>query len=267
MKIQDFFFLGCCLVSSLHADEAKLRQELQDGVDEKGRVTDQRLVKRTGWRTVRAFEWWVELEDADNKGRYKPADASRLFHQGERIKIRVKAYCDLYVYILNRNADGSEVVLVPQQPTEDKTEATPLVKRGNSLTLPDDGTALCFTPPAGKEQFRILVSPEELPFVTSESLFKVKNGDKLNKQQQAALNQLKDIRKKAFADIEKNQKDLLVVKSIDASVKAMDGGKLTKGAMVVAVEPTAQGRLVTLTSPDADSKAILVHEIVLQHAK
>jgi hypothetical protein len=244
----------------LRAAEQPSLEQLTAGVDAAGRITDPMLRQRTGWEVLRGFRWRIELEDPNEPGQFRPADAGRTFRHGQRFRIRVEALCDLFVYVLNRNADGSEVVLLPEQ-----AEQVPQVKRGRALTLPADGGAFRFTPPAGTEQLRLLVSPRELPWVASRELFKVQNGQQLSSQEQAALDQLKVVRTRSVNTALRQQQQLPQVRGLPAALQAIAKGRLERGCQVVVLDGSAQGQLVTHTSSDPKSEAILVHDILLKH--
>ncbi|NUQ63324.1 MAG: DUF4384 domain-containing protein [Pirellulales bacterium] len=233
---------------SLHAAEPISLEQLRRCVDASGRVTDLQLRQKTGWELLRGFAWRIELSDPQRPGSFQPADAGQVFRHGQRFRIQVEAFCDLYVYILVRNADGSTVLLLPES-----GEEVPRVVKGQKVVLPSDGTAFRFDPPAGSEQLRIVGSPVKLPWIDGRELIKIENGQELSREEQDTLAQLKSVRRQ--------------VKGLDAAVKAIGEGSLARGCEVVLLEKSPDGNLVTLTSTSADANPIIAHDIALRHGE
>jgi hypothetical protein len=202
------------------------------------------------------------------------ADPVQTFKQGQRFRVRLEAFCDLYVYVLNKNADGTAVVLLPE-----KTEKVPLVKRGQSALLPDDGSAFSFSPPSGTETLRVIAAPVELPWVASAELFKLQAGQELTAQESSVLDQIKGLRARGASA--KSIEDAKLTKvtgtatapqaksaaSVQGAIKAIGEGKRSRQLIVEAATGNSKGLLVTHASPDPESKAILVYEIALKHDK
>lgn len=233
---------------SLPAAESVSLDQLRNCIDASGRVIDSRLRQQTGWELLRGFAWRIELADPQRRGSFQPADPDRVFRHGERFRIQVEAFCDLYLYILVRNADGSTVVLLPE-PDED----VPRVARGQKLVLPSDGSSFRFTPPAGSEQLRIVGSPLKLPWIDGGELFKIQNGQELSRQEANTLAQLKSIRPQ--------------VKGLDTAVQSIREGALARGCEVVLVDKSPEGNLVTLTSTSSEANPIIVHDMALRHGE
>ncbi|NLX99728.1 MAG: DUF4384 domain-containing protein [Rhodopirellula sp.] len=232
--------------TSLHATEPISLDQIRHAVDGDGRVTDAQLRRQTGWEVLRGFSWRIELEDSERRGWFQPADAARVFRHGQRFRVHVEAFCDLFVYILVKNADGSTVVLLPEP-----GEKAPRVAKGAKVVLPDDGTAFRFEPPAGTEGLRIVGSPVELPWIDGGELFKIENGQELSRQEEDTLAQLKSVRRQ--------------VKGLGNAVRAITAGELAKGCEVVLTESSPEGNLVTLTSTSPDANPIIVCDVALRH--
>ncbi len=75
------------------------------------------------------------------------------FKVGDRIRIRIRAVTDAYLYIFNEGASGERVCLLP-----DKREKPPLVKAGQAVDLPTDGGSFEFVPPPGNELVRVVAT-------------------------------------------------------------------------------------------------------------
>jgi hypothetical protein len=75
------------------------------------------------------------------------------FKIGEQIRIRIRPVTDAYLYIFNEGASGERVCLMP-----DKDEKAPLVKAGESVDLPLDGSSFEFIAPPGKELVRVVAT-------------------------------------------------------------------------------------------------------------
>lgn len=247
-------------VASLAAAEPPSREQLTRAVDVVGRLTDPQLRQQTGWETVRALAWRIEVERPEGSGSFVPADARGTFHHGQRFRLAVEAYCDLFLYVLVRNADGSEVMLLPE-----RNEQTPRIAKGRTIVLPGEGSSFRFDPPAGREQLRLIASPVELTWVTSRELFLVQNGQELNAQQRVAFERFRENRTRSIAAARESQQKLPQVQSLSEAVRAIEQGKLTKGCDVVAVDASVAGNLVLAASGDRNSRTAIVHDIMLKH--
>jgi hypothetical protein len=249
--------LGSALATvAAAAEPVPPREVLRSGVDAEGKVTDRALAEKSGWRVVRAFAWWVEAEDPPAGGTFARADARREFRHGQRFRIRVEAFCDLYLYVLVHNSDGSNEVLVPAD-----SEEIPFVRRGEVRSLPD----LRFTPPAGTERLRLIASPRPLPWVAKGEIFQVPNGFEMKAEEEQALNNLKDI---------KAVRDRVARGRVDGTLKAADlagvlkeigGGRVPTSRRILIVQQEPDENLVALTSADPGSRAVVVHDIELKH--
>ena len=228
----------------LSADEPLTVEQLRNSVNANGRVTDIQLRQHTGWELIRGFSWRIELEDSQTPGLFSPANPGQTFQTGQRFRIQMEAFCDVYAYVLVRNADGSRDVLLPEH-----DEQVPRIGRGRTLLLPPDGTAFRFQPPGGTHQLRLIASPLALPWVDAHHLLKLRNGQELTTREEETLAQLKH------------------VKGLKAAIDKIGQGALTRGCQVVLLEPGVDGNLVTLTSADPTATPILVHDVFLKQTE
>ncbi|MFH1266298.1 MAG: DUF4384 domain-containing protein [Planctomycetota bacterium] len=232
--------------SSQPASERPLYEQLLSGIDADGRVTDARLRDETGWAVVRGIAWRIELEDTRRPGWFVPVEARETFHSDQRFRIEIEAFCDVFVYVVVRNADGSHGVLLPEP-----GEETPRMSKGQTVVLPSDGTAFRFQPPGGTHQLRLVASPVKLPWSDSGKLLQLNNGQELPAHGEPAVATPRSIPR---------------VAGLKAVVRQIDEGNLPKGCVIELVEPAAEGNLITLTSADPAAKPILVHDVALKQA-
>src|SRR3954469_5310784 len=83
---------------------------LREKVDARG-VVGAELAAQTGWSVARGFLWQILLPDAE--GRFRPARPDQVFRTGQAFRLCIEPQCDLWVYLLNRDPEGHEVVLLP----------------------------------------------------------------------------------------------------------------------------------------------------------
>ena len=151
------------------------------------------------------------------------------------------SYCDQFLYVLVRNADGSAEILLPKE-----TEDTPRVARDATILLPPDNTAFHFTPPAGKEHLRVIASPIELP-------------------EAAVAPVVRAAERTAFwARVRRRSDSPTQVASLAQAAKDIAAGKLARGCEVVAAEPSSEGNRVLIASSEGGCNALLVCDIVLK---
>ena len=257
--------LGVTVIAGLaRGQDDPSRQELLDLVDPSGRIIDEQFAKRTGWRTLRGFELTIELENTSRPGTFSPASWDSTFRDALRFRIRVDALCDLWLYVLIHNVDGSEYVLMPET-----REEVPQVHKGQTIYLPNDGGAFRFAPPdkggikpPWTDKLRLIASPTKLPWVTCPELFKLQNGNTLTTEEQGALDQLKSIRQQQVVRINREQARSVQVKGVKAAISR--AGR-TRDPLVIAVEDVVKARRVAHFWREADGQTVLVHEVALTH--
>lgn len=256
------WLMAACAYLAADPQEMIVQNQFSQYADAGGKGVNVELRQLTGWETIRGFSWRIEQEDAVKPGTFTPADPRRIFRHGQNFRIRIDSYCDQYVYVLVRNADGTEEVLLPKG-----AEAVPRIAKGATLFLPPDNTAFIFTPPAGKEELRVIVSPIELPWATSREWFKLQNGQRLDARETEKPGPFEAARPRSADRALDRPRTLPQVKSLAQAAKDIAAGKMARGCEVVATEPTAEGNLVLVASSRRDCKAVLVCDIVLKHEK
>ena len=227
-----FFSVAAVIDQSavLGDDEPATLERAREQVDSRGRITDEDLRKRTGWQTMHAFRWTIELERPSGSNKFVAVSKDRVFHHGDLFRLRFETATDLYVYVLVRNTDKSETILLPE-----KAEIVPLVRRGDIASLPARRPYFAFTPPAGTEQLRLVVATKALPWVSSKRFWELENGDMLSDDQQAVLNQLKSIRSRSLGKaIKKLNTRAKSVDSLRAAEKQIERGALARGVEIIA---------------------------------
>jgi hypothetical protein len=87
-------------------------------------------------------------------GREEPVldPEKRQFALGDQIRVRIRPLTDAYLYIFYEGPGGERKCLLP-----DKEEKAPLLKAGESVDLPTDGTFEFIAPP-GKELLRVVAT-------------------------------------------------------------------------------------------------------------
>ena len=109
-------------------------------------------------------------------------------HGRQRFRLRVQSSARVYAYALVYNVDKTFDLLMPES-----GEQTPLVEPGVAVHLPTSGN-FRFAPPAGTDEFWLVVSPEPLPFLAPKEIWeyaqKIAGGGKLDEKEEAALGNL-----------------------------------------------------------------------------
>lgn len=83
----------------------------------------------------------------------------RIYHEGEKLTIKVKSVRRGYVYVFNIRADGKCVLIFPNQFEQEK-----IVEAGQEVCIPGEGADYVFRirPPFGRERLLVVVSLERL---------------------------------------------------------------------------------------------------------
>src|SRR4051812_23391317 len=172
------------------------RSILREKVDARG-VVGADLAAQTDWSVARGFLWQILLPDAE--GRFQPARPDQVFRTGQAFRLGIEAQCDLWIYILNRDPEGREVVLLPERGEEHL-----LVRQGQTTVIPPDGQ-FRFTDPPGIETFRVLASPARLDWVNPRELFALEGGEPLDGRARDRAEAQKEARTRAIADLRRRQ--------------------------------------------------------------
>lgn len=235
--------------------------QIREHTDSAGRILDAELATHTGWEILRAFRWTLESESGMESEEFIPTDAAKTLRTGQRFRLLVETSCDLHIYVLVLNADGSLAVLVPEQAGE-----APLVRKGESVRLPRTDV-FRLTPPAGRERLRILASPKPLSWLTSRQLWELEHGDSLTDEQQEELARLKGIRTESFAELSHQQDEMSWAKDLSWAIKGIGKQSLERGIEIVAETIQAAENLVIYASASPDSEAVIAADIVLKHSE
>jgi hypothetical protein len=233
-------------------------------------VADEELAARTGWRVARGFQWQILLQGPD--GLYRPARPDRPFETGQAFRLELEADSDLWIYLLNRGPDGSEVVLLPE-----RGEGHLLVRKGERVLIPPTGQ-FRFQEPPGAETFRILASPERLSWVNPHELFRWESGAPVDAETRERARSQKQLRSTSIDAIRKHQADPLrferPLSQMVAELGPGAGSKaLVKSTVVVAplpedgsdaAEPPSREQVVRVSS-DPANRDPLVYDIQLRH--
>jgi hypothetical protein len=253
--------IGVALAFSLPlGSQAGTRTILREKVDAQGRVGDD-LATRTGWRVARGFRWQILLADAT--GRFQPVRPDQIFRTGQAFRLCIEAQCDLWIYILDRDPAGREMVLLPTRGEEHL-----LVEQGQQANVPPDGQ-FRFTDPPGIEDFRILASPAKLDWVNPRELFAMEADKALDDREREKAEAQKAARTKAIAALQRSQSGRRLVSKPWHEVVdelAADPGlrRRTKDTMVVE-PPQENAQLVVQASADPADRGVIVFDIKLQH--
>ncbi|MFM9194561.1 MAG: DUF4384 domain-containing protein [Planctomycetia bacterium] len=134
-----------------------------------------------------ALEYTVIAVDDTGKERFVDPQA-HTFKVGDSFLVRIRPQDDVYVYVFNEGPTGERACLLPSE-----GERPPLVKKGQEISLPDDGGYFTFSDPAGEEKLVVvaLTEPnEDLRLLTS-AVFKSGRVDagKITSEQREAKKQ------------------------------------------------------------------------------
>lgn len=231
------------------AEEPPACGRLRRAIDSKGCVVERDLGARTGWRALRAFTWRLEVAAPSQPGVFLPADAARTFHSGERFRIQIEAFCDLFMYVGVEDADGSRSLLLPL-PDEKPAQ----VRRGQKIMLPPDGTAFRFQPPGGTHRLRIVAAPVSLSEAGISRFWSLQTGQAPPGSSAGAPADVSAARGEAIPSL----------RGLESVLGRIDRGTLAKGVVVEVTEGNCEANLVGLATADADSPLILVHEIAIR---
>lgn len=233
------------------AEEPAAFTHLRRAVDSKGCIVEEDLGARTGWRTLRAFTWRLEVAGPSQPGTFLPVDASRTFHSGERFRIQIEAFCDLFMYVGVEDAGGSRSMLLPLA-----DEKAAEVRKGQKIMLPPDGTAFRFEPPGGRHRLRIVAAPARIPPESIGQFWTLQTGQALPPTPAGGPAMSSEPRGKPIPSL----------KGLESALGQFDRGTLPKGVVVELTEGNPEANLVGLATGDADSPLILAHEIPIHQA-
>lgn len=109
---------------------------------------------KTQFTSIVALQYEIVLlEDGKEKPILNPDE--HVFSLGDQILVRIEPVEDVYIYIFQEGTSGHRSCLLPQD-----DETAPMAKKGETITLPDDGTAIEFGLPVGKEKLIVAATVE-----------------------------------------------------------------------------------------------------------
>ena len=155
--------LGAAVSAGADDAEYKVRDIVRAGIDKDGRVRG-RLAKLTGIANATSLTYKVIL--LEEKGTERQVDeAEYVFRPGQKFRLAVEADTDLYLYVFNQNAKGVRTVLMPDASDQGRV---PMVRKGKTKIIPDDGTYFEFVPPIGVDRLMIYATKEKAPELTED---------------------------------------------------------------------------------------------------
>jgi hypothetical protein len=144
-------FLPASPIWAADEDEGAVRDLVRRYAQDKN-PTELKVATGLDVHHVLALEHTILLV-RDGKGEPLLNPEKHQFKVGDRIRIRIRAVTEAYLYIFNEGASGERVCLLP-----DKREKPPLVKAGQAVDLPADGGSFEFVAPPGKELLRVVAT-------------------------------------------------------------------------------------------------------------
>lgn len=174
---------------------------IRAGVDRNGRVHSE-LAQITGLKNATSINYKILLLQPDGTEKFVDED-EYTFKFGEQFRLQIEADNDMYIYVFHEDPKGNRTVLLPDKYDEGYV---PLVKKGQTTIIPDDGTYFEFVPPAGTERLLVFASPEKQPNLTPEAAFREQDN-----QQQIEMKSQQD----AVFNAEKKKEPMEVVKESD----------------------------------------------------
>ncbi len=237
-------------------DESRKRGIVRDNIQADGQVSTQ-LAAQTGWARVLGCRWqmWVNVE-----GKYRSVRPDQVFRTGQAFQIKVTADTDLWIYVLNRDSVGNEVVLLP-----DENEEHMRIRQGETVTIPPDGP-FRFVDPPGTEHFRIIASPVKLTWVKPRELFDLEmEHQQTQADKKKALVQKKE-RSKGVQNLMARQKQKFTLQQSLEQVleKGIPAGARSKDTVLVP-PPTENGQQVLQASANPGHVDPIVIDVELRH--
>ncbi|NQT14886.1 MAG: DUF4384 domain-containing protein [Planctomycetes bacterium] len=247
-------------------------QILRQHVDSSG-VASKELAEQTGWSVLRGLRWRVLLVDSVGGGT-TPVDPKTVFKTGQRFQVEVEAHvCDLWVYLLTVDPQGSMAVLFPEQ-----AEGHRLVRKGEKMVVPPGGDWLRFEGPPGKDLLRMIASPTKLRWVNPRELFELEGGETLSGGKAKAAQQQGSYRSKSVSRITSDQRKTPVdTRSLPELISAFRSDpQLRARSKNVSLVPPPQGtetgsqpqrtsEEVIVTSDDRSNRDPLIVDVELAH--
>lgn len=246
-----------CLMCLAPAEPGlQTRAIVREHVNAAGQLSPE-LAAATGWSRVLAFQWQMHVLQA---GEYQAVRPDQVFQTGTRFRLKVIADTNLWIYVLNRDPLGDDVVLLPETGEEHL-----LVEQGKEVLVPPDGV-FRFTGQAGTEQFRIIVSPTKLTWVNPRELFNLQESRQQTPEANALAQAQSASRTKSITALQAKQAGKVNLTSSLATVVAegRDSRTYTKDT-VLAPPPTEDGQMVLQGMTNANENDAIVIDVALRH--
>lgn len=219
-RVFSLFAVGAALAvatPSFAADGQKFttRGIIRAGVDNSGRVHGE-LAKLTGLANATSINYKVLLLEADGKERFVN-ESDTTFKFGQQFRLAIESDTDLYLYVFHEGPDSVRTILMPDSADQGRI---PMVKKGQTKIIPDDGTYFEFVPPAGTERVLVYATPEKRPQLTPEEAFSPAKSGGDKKQLE-----LKSKQDKVFGDAS-NKGPMKTIKATDIKQVAQSNEEL-----------------------------------------
>jgi len=245
---------------------------LQQHVDSSG-VVSKDLAEQTGWSLLRGLRWRVLLVDSAG-GKPVAVDPKTVFNSGQRFQVEIEAHvCDLWIYLLTVDSQGSMAVLFPEQ-----AEGHRLVKKGEKMVFPPGGGWRGFEGPPGKDLLRMIASPTKLRWVNPRELFELEGGATLSGGTAKAAEVQESYRSKSVLRIkgvqEKTPVDNRSLPELIASLRKDPQARARSKNVSLVPPPQATGsesqpsrmsEEVIVTSGDRTNRDPLIVDVELTH--
>ncbi len=232
-------------------------------VADDGAVNDA-LAGRTGWQTLRGLNYQVLALDPRG-GEPKVVPTSRTFRTLSKFRLKIHAYTDLYVYVLNVDRNGEMIVLLPET-----GETHLLVKAEKETLVPPDDTYFKFIEGPGRESFRIIASPTKLTWVNPRELMQLEAGDRLAAAEARTAAEQKSIRTKSISLLQEQQQGFArstksLVDKVEELARNPEQRVTAKNLELISVEDEAGGQDVFHASAERDSAQPIIVDLTLNH--
>jgi hypothetical protein len=102
------------------------------------------------------LKYYLELEKPN--GELEQVTTSHIFHSGERVRLHFTTNVDGFVYIFQRQPDGTAQALFPNAQLG---VADNVVKTGQDMTLPSTKAWFTFDQHPGDERLMVFVTPQK----------------------------------------------------------------------------------------------------------
>lgn len=231
------------------------REIIRRHVAPSGQVSRE-LADQTGWHKLTGFRWQMRTVDADSdQGR--SAHPGRVFRTGQNFRLRVEAYNDLWIYVLNVDQKGEVTVLLPDL---DFNEPHMKVKQFETVDVPPRPDTFYFADGPGRESFRIIASPVKLTLDEPNRLVRLKSGQSVSTANTKSID--------GSPVVGESRKRETYAKSLLAMLKEMKSDPEFRASAkdpCLMPPPDDGGQAAFAASADPNDMSIVVCDVVLRH--